>query len=489
MTSATTDKEDPAKAQATPPTGATQPRSGYKRQEETIDVAQEPPKVENEGHDAWGFARSKTVPRTPPQQNTRPAALSEAPATPRRNQRRTMTPFDTEEEDPNGCEETSGALGPAGTLGTTRSPMQTLNAAMETLSSMRTSGQNVAIRDAVLSMLKEVIQQIEKPSEHARQVPKQSPTGPQGVEGDIKEIKETLKAMLASKSRTWAQVAGETASTAGESPGRRERQEKLRRERAKTQVVLTTRNANEDFKKRLANMNEAQATAAMKQLMTRAGKDPDSVYSVHKLSDQGLRIRCLTEQTAEELCRLDWKVGLEGSELFRPQYGVVIHGVSKLDVNFKSQKPEEMSKLIEDDNARVKVKRVAPLRKQTRNPNAKTQSIVVFTEDPAVADECIKHGVYIGEERHAAERYTPQCRIKQCFNCQGYGHTASTCTRKRACGKCGEDHETKDCKSHETHCAQCQGPHPAWHHECPVREKEITRLDTMRDELSPLFTS
>src|SRR5438045_9786765 len=39
--------------------------------------------------------------------------------------------------------------------------------------------------------------------------------GPQGVEGDIKEIKETLKAMLASKSRTWAQVAGETASTAG----------------------------------------------------------------------------------------------------------------------------------------------------------------------------------------------------------------------------------------------------------------------------------
>jgi len=95
-----------------------------------------------------------------------------------------MTPFDTEEEDPNGCEETSGALGPAGTLGTTRSPVQILNAAMETLSSMRTSGQNVAIRDAVLSMLKEVIQQIEKPSEHARQVPKQSPTGPQGVEGE-----------------------------------------------------------------------------------------------------------------------------------------------------------------------------------------------------------------------------------------------------------------------------------------------------------------
>ena len=124
--------------------------------------------MENEGHDAWGFARSKTVPRTPPQQNTCPAALSEAPAAPRRNQRRTMTPFDTEEEDPNGCEETSGALGPAGTLGTTRSPVQTLNAAMETLSSMRTSGQNVAIRDAVLSMLKEVIQQIEKPSEHAR---------------------------------------------------------------------------------------------------------------------------------------------------------------------------------------------------------------------------------------------------------------------------------------------------------------------------------
>src|SRR2546423_6941782 len=185
---------------------------------------------------------------------------------------------------------------------------------------------------------------------------------------------------------------------------------------------------------------------------------------------------------------MDWKKIFGGSEVIKPQYGVVIHGASKLDVNFGTQRPEEIIKRIGELNDKINIKRVVPLRKRTRNPNAKAQSIIIFTEDPTEADAYIDQGIYIGEQCHAAERYMPQCQIKQCFNCQGYGHTASICTAKKACGSCGKDHETRECKSEEAHCVQCQGAHPAWHHECPVRKRESIRLETKRDELSSWFT-
>jgi len=307
------------------------------------------------------------------------------------------------------------------------------------------------------------------------------------VAGDIKEIKETLKAMIADKPKTWAQVARTTPNT-GEVPGWRQRQEKLRRERAKTNVLITTRNANEEAKQGLKNMDEAQITATAKGEMVRANKDPNSIQAVRKTANHGLCIQCPTEQAAEEVRTMDWRSLLGGSEVIKPQYGVVVHGVLKLHVNFDTQSPDEINKRIGDLNDKINIKRVVPLRKRTRNPNASAQSIIIFVEDPAKADECISHGIYIGKQNHAAERYMPQCQIKQCFNCQGYGHTAGICTGKKACGNCGKDHETRECKNEEAHCVQCQGPHPAWHHECPVRKRESMRLESMRDELSSWFT-
>jgi len=339
----------------------------------------------------------------------------------------------------------------------------------------------------VVDMLEEVMQRIKKPSERAAQALQQSPVSLQGVEGDIREIKETLKAMAAKGPKTWAQVVGAPANTANVAPGWRERQEKLRRVKAKTEVLITTRNANEEIKQKINTMNEAQITAGLKDMMTRGKGNPDNVLMVRKIN-HGLRIRCTTEQAAKELRAQVWKAAFGGSEVIKPQYGVVVHGASKLDVNFDTQKPEEINKQIGDLNETVNVKRVAPLRKRTRKPNAETQSIIIFTEDPAEADRCIDNGIYIGEQRHAAERYMPQCKIKQCFNCQGYGHTAGSCTRKKTCGNCGKEHETRECKDEEAHCVQCQGSHPAWHHECPARKKESARLESMRDELSTHFT-
>src|SRR5215468_8413733 len=118
--------------------------------------------------------------------------------------------------------------------------------------------------------------------------------------------------------------------------------------------------------------------------------------------------------------------------------------------------------------------------KKAKNPNAPTYSVVVFTECSKKANKLICERLRLEGRYHAAERYAPQCQIKQCFNCQGYGHRANACTKNLKCGKCGQEHETRTCSESKTRCANCEGEHTAWHHECSHRQTEYKRLEQAR---------
>jgi hypothetical protein len=316
------------------------------------------------------------------------------------------------------------------------------------------------------------------------------------MEGDIRDIKAALAEALApnNKARTWAHVvrsdsAAPEPSRQNHEDGRKARMEKLRNERAKSEVTLTTRNASEKMKKQLTDMNEEQITEGLKKAMKQVNANPDLIRGVKKLPNQGLKIRCATNAEAEELGRLHWESALEGASVIKQTYGIVVHGVPKYDVDPLNDEQGKLKAQIESaNNGSFKVIRVTPLRKRARNPNAPTQSIVIALEKPEDADECIISGINIEHRHYAADKHTPQCQIKQCFNCQAYGHKAEVCTKKACCGKCGQGHETRQCEDETTvHCVQCKGDHHAWHHECPARIREIERLDALRDELPPLF--
>lgn len=54
----------------------------------------------------------------------------------------------------------------------------------------------------------------------------------------------------------------------------------------------------------------------------------------------------------------------------------------------------------------------------------------------------------------------PKTEVKQCFRCQGYGHTRAQCTyadRSNLCWKCGsKDHKARECTL-EARCFLCSG--------------------------------
>ena len=66
--------------------------------------------------------------------------------------------------------------------------------------------------------------------------------------------------------------------------------------------------------------------------------------------------------------------------------------------------------------------------------------------------------LYTNYGRHKIrDRY----RVVICHHCQGYGHFAADCRAKQegkqvVCGKCADNHDTKDCNANDRKCHQCQ---------------------------------
>lgn len=105
--------------------------------------------------------------------------------------------------------------------------------------------------------------------------------------------------------------------------------------------------------------------------------------------------------------------------------------------------------------------------------------IIEFTK-PEDANKIIDEGLVWQGELFQCERYERQCRLKQCFKCQRYGHIGTQCKAITACGYCAQEHSSRDCpfktdRDATRKCAACNGAHEAWNQNCPTRKDELAR--------------
>ena len=94
---------------------------------------------------------------------------------------------------------------------------------------------------------------------------------------------------------------------------------------------------------------------------------------------------------------------------------------------------------------------------------------------------CQKTGIIFKVEEF---RTTPS--IQQCFNCQGFEHKASYCTKNRNV-LCGEAHSHKNCPTKEKRspkCANRTGPHVANYRGCPAYKDQSFRQHVVQNQVS-----
>jgi hypothetical protein len=445
------------------------------------------------------FAKSSMMSRTPTQQDCTPpeAAMTMAPKKKETALMRKLRASNVANTTTRICEQSDEV----NTISLSKNVVEALKKVQHILSqtsikkeektdASQTIGQAI---DHIIEMNKKFEELEEHHNQQARQPSEDNPPW-----RALEEQLAKLTKAITEPTQTYAQAVQRNAGTtnAGNHPPQsenrvKERVEKLKRERAKTEVIITTRDVNDNMKDQLASMSEEVLTNNIQQAITAAGKEQVKVRRVQKTANHGIKIRCATDKEAEEVRSMKWNEIIEGASIIETTHRVIVHGVSKYDIDFEKDEPEEIITRIRNSNSEgITIVKVEPLMKRPRNPNARTQSIVISFKCPKEADDCNRTGVHI-ENRHYAitERYIPQSQIKQCFKCQAYGHKASVCTRKERCGKCAQEHETKDCQSKTVSCANCKGSHCAWFHECPVRQQKREQGEILRSQLSDFHTS
>jgi len=201
--------------------------------------------------------------------------------------------------------------------------------------------------------------------------------------------------------------------------------------------------------------------------------------------EEATTVRCLN-QTKDDI----WNAAFEGLKAHVPMYGIVVHGILVADLDSTMMDTAKIIKQLEVENSMKTetIVKIAPLRRRKKHDSVKLHhSVIVYMNDPHTANRCITNGFHVDYLHYAAERFTPQYQIMQCFNCCDYGHQGTSCKRQSRCGKCGEKHNTRECKSTTVHCFQCKGSHEAWHPQCPARIAEKDRLEELMGNTSCLF--
>jgi hypothetical protein len=285
-----------------------------------------------------------------------------------------------------------------------------------------------------------------------------------------------------------------------QSTATKQRIEKARKDSAQFETTLTTADAPKSMQDSIKTAPPKDITNRLQEIIDNAdlGGKPQ-LEDVIKLSRGILRMRATTKEGATTIKEgnIDWTEAYPGVKVYKPKYGIVIHGVPTKGMNLDPGYTEnadykDLLNELQSENANrnnIIIDSIKPLRRRgTERTHKNHQSIIVFTEDAQAADRCIHNRFLIRRESFKVEKYAPHLQITQCYKCYGYRHTANPCTRKEQCGKCAHNHRSTDCTHDELKCVNCGGNHEAWHHECPTRLTEGKRLREEREMSSPFYT-
>ena len=107
--------------------------------------------------------------------------------------------------------------------------------------------------------------------------------------------------------------------------------------------------------------------------------------------------------------------------------------------------------------------------------------------DPAEAEALLSQNLMcnITGIVYKVEEFRQPVSVRQCFNCQCFGHSAQNCKSKQKCVICGENHSHKGCPKKEAKqpkCANCSGPHAASYKRCPEYKKQAFRQHVVNNQ-------
>jgi hypothetical protein len=181
-----------------------------------------------------------------------------------------------------------------------------------------------------------------------------------------------------------------------------------------------------------------------------------------------------------------------GYKILRQDYPIEVPGVplSTAIRNRKDPENEETIKAICRANKRMipnmAINRIRWMHddktQEERKKNGKTRGTVLISfSTQALQHEAVRKGIVIDSQIYDVRLYSQSLEVKQCFKCNQWGHTQSSCSKQDRCGECAGPHQTRECPKQKVSCCNCGKPHRAWQRkECRNFEIYLKDIQTRR---------
>ena len=179
----------------------------------------------------------------------------------------------------------------------------------------------------------------------------------------------------------------------------------------------------------------------------------------------------MTDQNAKDKALNQGEIA--GCKVLRQDYPVEIPGVP-LVTNIKHGKAVENGEVIKEICTATKkiipginINRIRWIHDEKGHEarlkdGRKRGTVIVSLPTQAMQLEVTRKGLVIGAEFFEARLYSHSLEMKQCYRCQGWGHTQTACGKQERCGECAGSHPTKDCLKERVSCVNCGKAHKAW---------------------------
>ena len=177
---------------------------------------------------------------------------------------------------------------------------------------------------------------------------------------------------------------------------------------------------------------------------------------------KSLTLIMTTTTNIDTLCKIE-NLGEYKIKCFQPTSHTRIQGVI-YQIGIETSIEELKECLSERENQKdIAVERIY---KKRNGENIPTTAIKLSFHNTNSRPEHI----YLGKQIFKVYPYVD--RPIQCYNCQGFHHTASNCFSKAKCVVCAGNHSLKSCKNHgQVLCANCGAAHTASYAGCPMMKR------------------
>jgi hypothetical protein len=274
--------------------------------------------------------------------------------------------------------------------------------------------------------------------------------------------------------RSWANVAAQQA------------QEIRTTTAANPQVGITIRiRPEEDLRSK-----------APKDILEIAQKAVPEAFAVRPLRSGDLDLHVKTQATKDKLLNGPNPTGFK---VLRKDYLLEIPGVP-LSTQVANGKHADNQQLLQEICSATKrltpgltISRISWLHDITSHAAAKRAkmkpktargTLVIGVPTQALQQSLVRQGIVINAQLFEARLFDHSQIIKQCFNCNQWGHTTSACGKKICCGHCAGPHSTKSCSQTSTSCTNCGQKHKAWQRQaCPTFQAYLVGIQAKKINL------